>query len=245
MTIPHADNTERDWVQLGVLLGCEPSGTTPDLERLLLDTARRCPKNARLLPLTVTWLALYGQFVARHRLKRLVLDELEPEAQAALALLIEEAVEHGATRDLLLVSQVCQPRIDPRPLSAAQRANTAFERIAERHASQLSRHWGLWVPSVTLKLDAVRPVTWLLSRNPQWRDRIIRKGDLRSSILETLRRDVPQSTAPSESALTRLSGATRSAVRKALVALELEGEVTVGKSPPNDRDHPVRLLNAA
>lgn len=245
MSTIDTDNLEREWVQLGVLFGCDPSGSTPDLERLLLDTARKCPENARLLPLTVTWLVSYGQFVARHRLKRLALDEFEPEAQAVLGLLIEEAVEQGGSRDLLIVSQVCHPRANPVPLSKVQRGRPALERIAERRASELSQRWGIWASPVVLKDDAVRPVTWLLTQNPQYRERIVRKGDLRVSILETLRRDVPRHTAPSVSALTRLSGATRTAVHKALRALELEGVVTVGKMSPNERDHPVVLQTAA
>lgn len=245
MNAAHADILERDWAQIGVLFGCDPSGSTPDLERLLLDTARQCPANARLLPLAVTWLALYGQFVARHRLKRLALDELEAEARTVLGLLIEAAVERGATRDLLIVSEVCGPRASPVPLSRAQRGRPALERMAEQRASGLSRRWGIWAPPVALKHDAVRPVIWLLTQNPGYSERIIRKGDLRASILETLRRDVPRHTAPSVSALTRLSGATRTAVHKALTALELEGVVTVGKAPPNERDHPVVLRTAA
>lgn len=245
MNTAHTDILERQWAQIGVLFGCEPSGSTPDLERLLLDTARKCPENARLLPLAVTWLVLYGQFVARHRLKRLALDELEAEARAVLGLLIEAAVERGGTRDLLIVSEVCGPRASPVPLSKVQRGRPALERIAERRASELSRRWGIWAPPVALREDAVRPALWLLTQNPEYRERIIRKGDLRASILETLRRDVPRHTAPSVSALTRLSGATRTAVHKALRALELEGVVTVGKTPPNERDHAVVLRTAA
>jgi len=239
------DIIERNWAQLGVLFGCKPSRETPDLERLLLATARRCPDNARLLPIAVTWIVEYGGFVARHRLKRLVQDELTPDDQAALGLIIEEAVANGATRDLLIVAEVCSPRENPAPLSTVQRDNAALARIAEKHASEASRRWGVWTPPVTLKRDAIRPVSWLLARNPGYRDRIVRKGDLRVSILETLRRDVPGGTAPSESALTRLSGATRTAVRKALTALELEGEVIVGAEPGNDRDHRVALRAAA
>ena len=245
MNTAHTDILEPEWAQVGVLFGCEPSGSAPDLERLLLDTARKCPENARLLPLAVTWLVLYGQFVARHRLKRLAFDELEAEARAVLGLLIEAAVECGGTRDLLIVSEVCGPRASPVPLSKVQRGRPALERIAEQRASELSRRWGIWAPPVALREDAVRPVLWLLTQNPEYRARIIRKGDLRASILETLRRDVPRHTAPSVSALTRLSGATRTAVHKALRALELEGVVTVGKTPPNERDHAVVLRTAA
>ncbi|MFG0304593.1 MAG: hypothetical protein ACF8Q5_00095 [Phycisphaerales bacterium JB040] len=239
------DNLERDWAQVGVLFGCPPSGLAPDLERLLLDTARKCPDNARLLPLVVTWLVSYGQFIARHRLKRQVLTLLEPEPRAVLGLIVEEAVRHGATRELLIVSEVCRPVDSAVPLSRVQRENAALGRIAERRASELSQKWGVWTPPVELKRDAIRPVTWLLDQNPEYRDRIVRKGDLRVSVIETLRRDLPGHRAPSEVALARQSGATRAAVRKALEALRLEGVVTVGEGAPNDREHPVALRGAA
>ncbi len=238
-------NVERDWARVGVLFGCEPSRRVPDLERLLLDTARKCPDNARLLPLAATWLVAYGQFVARHRLKRLVQTELDPEPQAILGLLVEEAVRHGATRELLIISDECRPLTPALPLSRAQRDQESLARISKRRASALSRKWGVLTPQVEPKPDAVRPVTWLLDQNPEYRERIIRKGDLRVSIIETLRRDLPGRTAASESALSRLSGATRAAVRKALAALELEGVVTVAAGSSNDRDHPVTLRNAA
>lgn len=244
MSKAHLDSLERDWAQIGVLFACEPSGTAPDPERLLLETARKCPENARLLPLAVTWLVSYGQFVARHRLKRLVQDNLEEEPRAVLGLIIDEAVQHGATRELLIVSDVCRPLGAPAPLSGAQRGRPALARIAERRASELSRKWGVWTPPVELKPDAVRPVSWLLGHNPGYRERIIRKGDLRVSIIETLRRDVPRRSVRSELALAQLSGATRPAVRKALGALELEGVVTVGEGASNDRDHPVTLREA-
>ncbi|MEL6498421.1 MAG: hypothetical protein AAF937_01325 [Planctomycetota bacterium] len=236
------DNVERDWARVGVLFGCEPSRRTPDLERLLIDTARKCPDNARLLPLAVTWLVEYGQFVARHRLKRLVQTELEHEPQAILGLLIEEAVRHGATRELLIVSEECHPLSPATPLSRAQRDNASLVHISEHHASDLAQKWGLWTPPVELKPDAVRPVTWLLDHNTEYRGRIIRKGDLRVSILETLRRDLPGQTAASESALARVSGATRAAVRKATAALQLEGAVSMMTSTANARDHSVCLI---
>lgn len=239
------DNVERDWARVGVLFGCEPSRESPDLERLLIDTARKCPDNARLLPLAVTWLVEYGQFVARHRLKRLVQTELEPEPQAILGLLIEEAVRHGATRELLIVSEECYLLSPAVPLSQVQRDQDSLTRISERRASELSQKWGVWTPPVELKPDAVRPVTWLLDQNNEYRERVIRKGDLRVSIIETLRRDVPGHSVASEAALSRLSGATRAAVRKALDALRLEGVIGLGADAMNERDHPVSLRRVA
>lgn len=238
-------SVERDWARIGVLFSCEPSRETPDLERLLIDTARKCPDNARLLPLTVTWLVEYGQFVARHRLKRLVQTELEPEPQAILSLLIEEAVRHGATRELLIVSEECHPLSPAVPLSRVQRDRASLSLISERRASELSQKWGVWTPPVEPKPDAVRPVTWLLDQNIEYRERVIRKGDLRVSIIETLRRDVPGHSVASEAALSRLSGATRAAVRKALDALRLEGVIGLERDAMNERDHPVTLRRVA
>lgn len=232
---------ERDWTRLGVLFNCRMSRQTPDLERLLLDTARACPDNARLLPLVVTWLSQYGQFVARHRLKRLVQTELEPEHSSILGLIVEEAVTAGGTRELLTVSEACEPRRPAGPISRAQRTEASLSEIAKRHASEASARWGAWAPPVEPKPDAIRPVSWLLEHNPELRERIIRKGDLRVSIIETLRRDIPGGSAPSEVALAKLSGATRAAVRKALAALHLEGVVTVGGDATNERGHPVVL----
>lgn len=235
------ESVECDWARVGVLFGCEPSQRTPDIERLLIDTARKCPDNARLLPLAVTWLVEYGQFVARHRLRRLVQTELEPKPQAILGLLIEEAVRHGATRELLIVTVECDPLSPAVPLSRVQRDQASLANVSERRASELSQKWGVWTPPVEIKPDAVRPVTWLLDQNTEYRERVIRKGDLRVSIIETLRRDVPGHSVASEAALSRLSGATRAAVRKALDALRLEGVIGLGTDAMNERDHPVSL----
>lgn len=241
-TITHT--LEHDWAQLGVLFNCKPSGESPDLERLLLDTARACPENGRLLPLVVTWLAEYGGFVARHRLKRLVISELDPDAQAVLGLILDEAVRHGAPRGLRIVTRVCAPREVGAPLSASRREKPSFAALGERRASDLSKRWGVWTQPVETKPDALRPVSWLLSQNPTYRGRILRKGDLRVSVLETLRWDVPHRVADSESSLAMLVGATRAALRKALGSLTLEGEVLVAAIEGNRRDHQIRLLAA-
>lgn len=235
-------SVESQWARLGVALTGSVAPETPDVERLLLDTAVALPENARLLPLCVTWLAHFGGIVARHRLCRLIEESPEQEAQGALGLLLDEAVLNGASNEFLVPASLCAPLADARPLYGFQQSAPLVE-IAERNASALSRKWGVWAPPVVVKPDALRPVSWVLEHNPSLRDRIIRKGDLRCSLLETLRRDCGGWVA-SESELTRLSGATRTAVRKALAALVLEGEVVVGPEAGSKRDHPVRLTAA-
>lgn len=239
------DTLERAWARLGVLFNCRPARHTPDLERLLLETARRCHTNARLLPLVVSWCSRYGYFIARHRLARLVGAELEARWRPVLALLLEEAVVHGASRDLLAVSRHCVPAVPAGPLSEAFGGDAALGAIAERNASERSKRWGVWAPEIELREEALRPASWVLERNPSLRDRAIRKGDLRASILETLRCDTPDGRVRSESELARLCGATRLATHRALAALARENEISVAADNAGVRDRAVSLRSAA
>ena len=59
-----------DWTRLGVLYSERSARRTPDIETLLLRTAERLPRFARLLPTTVTWLVAFERLVCRHRLAR-------------------------------------------------------------------------------------------------------------------------------------------------------------------------------
>jgi len=211
---------ESRWARLGILFSIEPSQEPPDIERLLLDTARELSTNPRLFSLVVTWLVEHGFFVARHRLKHLVVTELEPEHQPVLGLLLDEAIEHGAPAELRIVRDVCQPATASRVLFN-EYSQPSLAAIAKSTASELSKRWGIWAPPVELKRDAVRPSRWILDHNPYALGRVIRKGDLRTSILETLRLDL-DGKAPSVSAVSRCTAATRVAVRDALRSLMKE-----------------------
>ena len=221
------NHIESQWARLGVLFNCAPASSTPDLEHLLLDTARQLHLNGRLLPLVSTWLIEHGLYVARHRLKRLIVEELEPEYQSALGLLLETAVQHGASAELRRLCKVCVPLPDPCPLSASFRSKPALIEIAEQTAGDLSVKWGLWSPDVVLKHDAICPSGWIREHNPSLLPRLVRRGDLRCSILEVFARDVLGNSI-SVSVLARLTCATRPAVYDAVNALVAEGELVQG-----------------
>lgn len=223
MTHPDLDNTIARWSRVGVLFGSRPARTSPDLERLLLDTARLVPGNTRLFYLAVTWLSRYGNFIARHRLKRLIETDLEAPRQPVLGSLLALAVKHGASRELLVAADVCNPADTPRPLFDVQRRSSALAKIAQRHACAEGLRWNLWLPDEPPKLDALRPARWIISQNPDYLDRIVRKGDLRCSVLLVLRHDTPDGSADSEVALAEQCSANRIAVRNALDDLEREG----------------------
>jgi hypothetical protein len=232
------------WARIGVLLHAAPAAETPDIERLLLESAREAPANVRVLTIAVSWLVAYGPLVARHRLRRLAATELSGEFQPILGLILDTAVAHGAPRELSIVTELCRVAAPPRPLAAIQRADASLTELAERTASPLARTWGVLVPEILPRAELLRPATWVLANNPGLRDRALRKGDLRCSILESLRIDAG-GRAGSEAELARLCGATRAAVRKALDALVREGEVVVHPQASNRRDHAIMVREAA
>lgn len=221
MTTTDTDNLAARWARLGALFNVAPArGPAPDLERLLLDTARAAPGNPRLYILAVTWLAAYGLYVAAHRLKRLAVEELEPEHQATLGLILDTAVDHGAPKSLRhVVTESLQPAPQPGPLFEVDRGPLASS--IEADATPVSKRWGQWVQPVEPKPDALRPPQWIVRHNPSFASRAAHKGDLRTSIIETFRRDL-RGQPVSETELARRCAATLLAVRSALDDLQHE-----------------------
>lgn len=240
------EHTIEGWSRVGVLFGSRAARTSPDIERLLLATSRLASGNARLFYLAVAWLSQFGDFVARHRLKRLVEAELEPEHQPVLGALLTLAVKHGASRELLVAAEVCRRADALRPLFEVQRRSPALEKLAQRHACAEGLRWRLWLPDEPPKLDALRPAQWIINRNPDYLDRIVRKGDLRCSILLVLRHDTADDCVDSEVALAGKCSANRIAVRNALDDLEREG-YALRTSQPGARNiriaRPVTVLS--
>ncbi len=216
------DNLIQRWTNVGVLFNVKPRHHPDgvDVERLLVDTARACASNPRLFILAVTWLTENGIYVATHRLKRIATDELSVDDQAALGLLIDTAVEHGAPKSLSkIVCSALATASQPEPLFEVDRGPLAS--LIANSATPLSKQWGRWIQPIELKPEAVRPARWILHANLDFCARAAHKGDLRTSIVQTLRRDVGRE-AVSESDLARRCGATRAAVRAALTDLEHE-----------------------
>ena len=125
------------------------------------------------------------------------------------------------------------------------RENPAYVALVERTATAQSRKWKRWIQPIERQQDAIRPATWILFHNPRYRDRALRKGDLRCSILEVLKRDTPDGFVSSESALARLCSANRIAVRRAIDDLAIEGIDLRDTEPIDNRSTPLRLVTAA
>jgi hypothetical protein len=235
------DHVLAQWARAGAGFNIEHAGGSPDLERLLLNTARCAPHSARLFTLAATWLSAYGHLVARHRLRQLVVNELNDEDAAALGLLLDIVREKTDTRHFNTVILACRPAVSPHPLFNAEKVNDLFHARAQRRASDISRRWNLWVEPIELKRDAVHSAFWIARTNPVYQDRADFCGDLRCSILETLRHD-PHAGA-SELELARNCGATRMAVRSAIEKLALAGRIE--RPAVTGRKRPVILAASA
>lgn len=236
------DTVIGQWTRIGAAFVATPAGRTPDLERLLLDTARCVPQMARLLIMSATWLHRYGELVAKHRLKRLVRDELDPQFRPALGLLLDIAQQGTHPLEFQAVIKDLGPSKTPGPLFGIERTNDRLSDRAARRASPISRHWGCWCEAFEFKDEALRPARWIMDHNPLFITRADLRGDLRSSVLAALRHDPGSRT--SELSLARCAGGSRAQVRNALANLELSGLVRRSRVE-GARGTVIELLRAA
>ncbi|MGE5610567.1 MAG: hypothetical protein ACM359_15060 [Bacillota bacterium] len=219
------DSVASRWARLGAMLNVQAAQNTPDIERLLLDTARVASANSRLFILAASWLAQYGDYVAKHRLAKLIRDELETEHRPTLGLMLEWAKEHGDVNGsrFNLAIEACGAALDARPLFDVERRNALFAQLAEQRASSLSRKWGRWMADFELKTDALRPGEWIAEQNPSLYERALTGGDLLASVLAECEADA--GVIESEAELARRCGASRPAIRDAIRKLQLAGRL--------------------
>jgi len=227
------------WARLGVMLNVAPANHSPDVERLLLDTARLAPGNVRLFLLAASWLHRFGSYVGGHRLARLVHDELEEDARPVLGLMLEWA---GGI-NLKYAIDVCEDAISQigRPLSNAENRMAVLRRQAEQSANTLSKKWGRWLSddAMRMKHDAIRPVAWVARHNPILAARST-LGDVAASVVA----EWPEGgQVDGAMEVSRRIGASRLATHGALHVLELAGRVEMERAPGR-RGMIVRILAA-
>ncbi|MBN1765748.1 MAG: hypothetical protein JW860_10860 [Sedimentisphaerales bacterium] len=212
------DNVLKQWARLGAAFNVTPAKQTPDIERLLIETARALPQFARLLPISVTWLTIYYRLVCRHRLAGFASKKSNRDATAILGLMLSTVKQITESDHFNLVIKICKPADKPGPLFEIDKRSNKLKTLARKNSCASGRQWGLWHEAIEIKHDAIKPFAWVLNRNPSLKQRALFNGNLRASILETLSSE-PQA-GQSESALARTCYATRKAIREALDQLE-------------------------
>jgi biotin operon repressor len=209
------------WKSWGVAFNTLPCHEPGNLEQLLVDTAKALDQNARLLVMTVTWLAEHHEIVEMGRLAQLA-QGLRGRDSARLGLLLETAQEHVAADVFRPVLALCQPWEPPEPLFEVDRIRPALARLARERASRISLKWGLWAePLERLKPEALRPPSWIARQNPAFMLRKLLKGDVRCKVITALAEQ--GLTQVSETDLTLRAGCTRRAMHLALENLEISG----------------------
>ncbi len=158
------------WARAGAMFLAAPAAASPDLEELLLDTARHASENSRLFIMAATWLARHGRKVCGRRLARLIGDDLEPQFKPVMGLLLDCAqhLESNLAANFEAAIGLCQPAAEPRPLFDVEQRNQTLRCLAEQNASPLSRKWNLWAQNFEPKYDAIRPESWITSENPSF-----------------------------------------------------------------------------
>ncbi len=214
------------WTRAGAGFSAKPASRSPDLERLLLDTARHAHSDPRLLDMAFTWLCSYGDLIAKHRLCMMIADDLEVDARPVMGLLLDLFREQTGADRFNAAIRTCKPAIKARPLFDVYRRNPSAQSLLRRRASAASRRWRVLIQPIEPHLDALRPADWVMRANPAYRLRALFKGDARASILEVLRNSPDAGS--SEVELARQCGLARAALRYALNDLELIGAVDRG-----------------
>lgn len=232
------------WRDSGVLYeGAEPSSRRArpiDLERLILDTVRFMAHMPRLFNTSATWLHAYGDMVAKHRLKRLVSDDLDPALEPALGALLDTAQESQNPREFASVVAALRPADIPESLFAVVRGNEVFTTHAKRKTGEIGRRWRVYLIDEPLRPKVLRPAAWIMKRHPDFVLRADFKGDLRASVMASLAFD--DGAGDSELALARAAGGSRAQIRKALDNLEMTGRVRRHRSKAGSR---IELLKFA
>jgi hypothetical protein len=228
----------RGWVRVGILFNAQDAARTPDIEELLLHTARVAGQSANLVVCVTSWLALRGDFVCKHRLARCIRASLDVADQPAMGLMLEQAqmLRGGKSMSFNAAMAACAPAETGVPLLEAERGNGKRARFAELGASDVSRRWGRWLETFEAREEVMRPAGWIARHNPSLALRALVGGDLVASILaEHEASGAGTAGFASEMELSRRCGVTRMAIRHALDRLEMAGMATRRREGRNVR----------
>jgi len=229
------DRLAAEWARAGGGFMTDPAAYAIDLEELVGRTAVAAPRDYRALAVATTWIAEHSQLVNVRRLGK-VASELEETPAAILGAMIEIARETNSAADRLSpVQRHCRPLQEPRALFDRTQANPVLLRFAKEGALPAFKTWGLWQDELTLKFDALRPVSWILEYCPELRLRAIYGPGLEAEVMQVL--DRGRATI---AAIAREVDASYSATHAAVARLEGRGSVVSHDGHGVELSTPVR-----
>jgi hypothetical protein len=143
--------------------------TLSTLKALVGRIAVAAPKYYRALAVATTWLAQHSELVNVRRLGK-VARELDELPAAILGAMLGIASETSPAANRLKTAQRhCLPLREPRALFDRTEANPVLRKFAKEGALPAFEAWGLWQDEMSLKFDALRPISWILEHCPELR----------------------------------------------------------------------------
>lgn len=209
-----------EWARAGGGFTAEPSPYPVDLENLVGRTAVAAPRDYRALAVATTWLAQNSELVNVRRLGK-VARNLAALPSAILGAMLEIAREaNNAAERLSAVQHHCRPLHEARALFDRTQANPVLRSFARADSLPAFSAWGLWQDELTLKFDALRPISWILEHCPELRLRALYGPGLEAEVLQVL-----EGGPTTVAAVSRAVDASYSATHAALSRLEGRGSV--------------------
>lgn len=229
------DRLAAEWARAGGGFMAQPATYVIDLEQLVGRTAVAAPRDYRALAVATTWIVQHSQLVNVRRLGK-VASELEDTPAAILGAMIEIAHEtNSAVERLTPVQRHCRPLREPRALFDRTQASPVLRRFAKEGALPAFKAWGLWQDELTLKFDALRPVSWILEHCPELRLRALYGPGLEAEVMQVLNRE-----SATIAAIAREVDASYSATHAAVARLEGRGSIVSHDGHGVELSTPVR-----
>lgn len=164
------DLLSAEWARVGGGFSVAPADHSVVIEDLLVRSAKRAPTDYRLFFVAATWLGVHHRLVDMRRFGR-ELDVLRGLDSAVAGAMISIANQVTESPRLEAAQRHCRPLDEPRPLFDRVVQNLLLSEFARQDALPVFARWGLWHDEVSLKIDAIKPVSWILERCAELRDR--------------------------------------------------------------------------
>ena len=226
------------WRKLGTSFNVEPCKETPNIENLIILSARYIPEFSRLLPMLEAWLSKYEVLVCRHHLARMVSQLQDQKSSAILGYLFSRLRAKTESKHFNIVIKQCKPLFQPEPLFHVDQKNDKTKAFAERFSEPEAIEWGLWASHERPYESAIMDSTWLMKENPTLHYRALFSGKLQATIISVLLES--EDHGQSETRLSKACNVTRVALRDALEHLDLCGYI---QRLPEKKRSVIKLIN--
>ncbi len=151
-----------EWARLGVLFNTSPVSYKVDLEELVVKTASVGRMEERLLVMAASWLAVHFHLLDARRLGR-KLEEQSDETSAVVGVMLSLALKESPNATQLRAAVgYCTPLTGMQPLYFVFWAYPELLNLVKEESLGLFEEWGFWHNDEQIKLDAIRPVSWIV-----------------------------------------------------------------------------------